>query len=239
MASVSPFPVSRTHFKADGQEAETVSRICAIGDVATTQSTLSPLLSTTFLTLDCYLCPRDFIDHNKAQPPACILLDLYLPGTTGLETLAQFRRKGIVSPVIILATYCDVETAVLALKQGAFDFIEKPLSPMRLLQSVQKATSESRDKLAKHHARQVYKERIQRLTGRERQVLELVLEGATSKDIAKSLDISPRTAENHRAHIMTKLGESSTIRLARVLTELGILPALSTASVSKFTHDKE
>ena len=147
---------------------------------------------------------------------ACLVIDAYLPGMNGLALLRRLRDTGHGLPAIMITGNSDVQIAVEAMKQGASDFIEKPISRSELLACVDRAMEQSRDFEKLSAWRQDAAVHVAGLTPRQRQVMEMVLAGHPSKNIAADLGISQRTVENHRASIMTKTGTKSLPALARL-----------------------
>lgn len=146
----------------------------------------------------------------------CLLVDAYLPGMSGLALLRYLRAAGTMPPSIMITGSGDVALAVDAMKAGALDFIEKPFSSPALLASLQRAREHSEDRAAADVWRNRAQQYLRKLTARQRQILDMVLAGSPSKNIAQDLGISQRTVENHRASIMKKFGARSIPELARL-----------------------
>ena len=157
-----------------------------------------------------------FLEAYHPGRDACLLVDAYLPGMSGLELLQRLHDTGQRLPAIMMTGNSDVPMAVQAMKAGALDFIEKPIGAKELLAVVQRALDHSRDatKLSAWHEEAA--EHIAGLTPRQRQIMDLVLAGQPSKNIAADLGISQRTVENHRAEIMKRTGSKSLPALARL-----------------------
>ncbi len=153
--------------------------------------------------------------YNPAQP-GCLLLDIYLPGMTGLELQQELVNREIPVPIIIMTSAGDVSTAVQAMKAGAVDYIEKPLDKDQLLDRLHECLvldASLRDKAARHAK---YSQLLALLTNREFQVMELMVAGKMNKVIADELEISQRTVEDHRAKIMEKLQAKSIADVVRI-----------------------
>jgi two-component system CheB/CheR fusion protein len=155
-----------------------------------------------------------FLEHYRPGTGACLLIDAYLPGMSGLELLR--RLAGHRLPAIMLTGSSDVAIAVQAMKAGAADFIEKPVGRAELLASIERAVEQSRDSSRLVAVREDAANHVAGLTPRQREIMALVLAGAPSKNIAADLGISQRTVENHRAAIMQKTGSKSLPALARL-----------------------
>ncbi len=149
--------------------------------------------------------------------PGCIVLDVRMPGMSGLELLRVLVERGCTLPVILVTGHGDVPMAVAALKSGAFDFIEKPFQEQHLLDIVDAAIRRSRHAMADAEARRELKTRFARLSRREHEVLERVLEGKPNKVIAFELDLSVKTIEAYRASLMEKMGARSSAELAHLV----------------------
>ncbi len=160
-------------------------------------------------------CEAFFATYHPGRE-ACLILDAYLPGMDGLELLRRLRVVGHKLPTIMITGNSDVPMAIRAMKAGAVDFIEKPIHRKELLDSVQRALEQSRDSSKASAWREDAASHLAGLTTRQRQIMEMVLAGHPSKNIAADLGISQRTVENHRASIMKKSGSKSLPALARL-----------------------
>jgi two-component system, chemotaxis family, CheB/CheR fusion protein len=159
---------------------------------------------------------ESFLDAYRPGQEGCLLIDAYLPGMNGLELLQRLRELGHRLPSIMITGNSDVPMAVQAMKAGATDFIEKPVSRGELLASVDRALEQSHDATKLSAWREDAADHVAGLTIRQREIMELVLAGHPSKNIAADLGISQRTVENHRAAIMKKTGSKSLPALARL-----------------------
>jgi two-component system CheB/CheR fusion protein len=157
-----------------------------------------------------------FLAAHAQGADGCLLIDAYLPGISGLELLQRLRAAGDTLPAIIITGNGDVSMAVQAMKAGAADFIEKPVGAADLLASIDRALERSTDSSKQMAWHADAAEHVAGLTPRQRQIMDLVLAGNPSKNIAADLGISQRTVENHRASIMRKMGTKSLPALARL-----------------------
>ncbi|MDP3895591.1 MAG: response regulator, partial [Mesorhizobium sp.] len=157
-----------------------------------------------------------FLAAYRPDRQGCLVVDGYLPGMTGLDLLRRLRDEGSRLPAIMITGNSDVAMAVAAMKAGASDFIEKPVGHAELLASVEHALEHARDSGKAAARRQSAADRLAGLTERQREIMDLVLAGHPSKNIAADLGISQRTVENHRASIMKKTGSKSLPALARL-----------------------
>jgi len=154
--------------------------------------------------------------------PSCLLLDVRMPGMSGLALFEQLCARALVDvmPVIFLTGHADVPTAVDMVKRGAFDFCEKPFSDNALVDRVEQAIRRSAEVLAAHQAKTRLQGRLMELTERESGVMRLVVEGLPNKLIADQLDISVRTVEVHRARVFDKMEVKSAVELVNLLRSL-------------------
>jgi two-component system CheB/CheR fusion protein len=158
-----------------------------------------------------------FLHAATAGEEGCLLLDARLPGMSGLELLRQLRRDGNRIPTVMITGYGDVAIAVEAMKAGASDFLEKPVTQRRLVNCVALAVEASRRLTGIETRNKVALDHIGSLTPRQKEILGLVLAGRPNKNIAADIGISQRTVENHRASIMRKMGAKSLPELARLV----------------------
>ena len=173
-------------------------------------------------TVEDFASCEAFLDAYPSRPQGCLLVDAYLPDMQGLELLQLLKPDDGRLPVIMVTGHSDVRMAVQAMKCGARDFIEKPFDQGELLASVNRALEQSQDATKLSVWRSDAAQVVSRLTQRQRQIMELVLAGHPSKNIAADLNLSQRTVENHRAQIMRKTGAKSLPALARLALAAGV-----------------
>jgi two-component system response regulator FixJ len=152
---------------------------------------------------------EEFLEHLPTMGPGCLLLDLRLPGISGLDLQARLHEEGCTLPVIVMTGHGEVSSAVRAMKEGAIDFLEKPFAKSDLMAALKAAKRAWKQPSISSEVRLKAEEQIAQLTNRERQVLLGLVQGHLNKQIAYDLDISPRTVEVHRANVMKKLGVHS------------------------------
>ena len=155
----------------------------------------------------------DFIEND---PPGLVLLDVRMPGLSGLDLQEVLRQQDFVLPVIIITGHADVPMAVRAFKSGVFDFIEKPFNDQHLIDRIHQAIEKSRSQKVNLQRRQDARDRLQKLSSREIQVLDCIVSGCSNKTMARELDISVKTIETHRANLMSKMQASSVSELVRI-----------------------
>jgi two-component system response regulator FixJ len=160
-----------------------------------------------------------FLEHYDPRQPGCLLLDVFMPGMSGLELQDDLNRRGAVIPVIFITGHADVASAVAAVRRGAFNYLEKPFRNSELIENVRNALDldrRNRELLDQHEAIRV---RLASLTSREREVLELIVRGLANKVMAAELGLSPRTVELHRSRVMEKMGANSLAQLVRMFID--------------------
>lgn len=159
---------------------------------------------------------RAFLETYKGDRPGCLLLDVRMPGMSGLDLQAELSSRKITLPIVIITGYAEVPIAVRAMKAGAVDFIEKPFSDEDLLQRIRKAIALDAETRRIGAERRAIEERLNQLTARERDVLERVIRGKSNKVIASELKLSTKTVEAHRSHVMEKMQAASLAELIRL-----------------------
>lgn len=168
-----------------------------------------------------------FLQAIESTTPLCVILDLHLPGCSGLTVLKELAARHFAPPVIVMSGQSDIATAVSAIKTGALDFLEKPFSASAMADRVRDAVADYRQSIAGYADGLWDFPGRQLLTVRERDVLSQIARGASNKEAGRRLGISPRTVEVHRARIMTKLGARNAADLMRiVLSQRGEQPRL-------------
>jgi two-component system response regulator FixJ len=190
-----------------------------VDDDEAVRDSLDLLLESAGHAVQAFEAAADALAACRSRLPACIVTDVRMPEMDGLEFQEKLSEAGIRVPVIVMTGHADVPLAVRAMKAGAVDFIEKPFSDDAILASIDTAMARS--------ARMVdpaLMARIESLTPREREVLELLIVGHPNKVIAHRLDISPRTVEIHRAHVMEKMQAKSLPELVRITMQAGVTP---------------
>ena len=202
-------------------------RVFIVDDDASVRDALSWLLRTRRLVSEMFDSADAFLAEigrwsDEPDEPCCLLLDVRMPGTSGLalfEHLLTLPWHPVV-PVIFLSGHADVSTAVDAVKRGAFDFCEKPLSDNALVDRVEQALRQSDAMLQQRRNRRDLRSRLDSLTDRERDVMQLVVAGLPNKLVADQLHISVRTVEVHRSRVFDKMNVKSAVELANLLREL-------------------
>ena len=188
-----------------------------VDDDASTRELLEWLMKRHGLAVRTYPDARAFLTAYDAQEPGVLILDLHLPGMSGLDLQQSLKSQGVLIPVIFLSGGADIPRAVKAVREGAVDFIEKPFDYRQVVSLVTDCIERDRAARAERDRKRVVAERLGQLTQREREVLDLVVAGRLNREIAEALGISVKTVEAHRAHLMEKLGVSSVAELVQAV----------------------
>jgi two-component system response regulator FixJ len=199
--------------------------VLLVDDDPALRDSLKVLLEGAGFPVREFASARMLLDDPALGEGGCIIADIRMPDLDGLQLQEELTRRGVTLPVIVITGFGDVPLAVRALKAGAVDFLEKPFDGDAILESVARAlalSSQNRDQVS---LTRLAAERVAALTGREREVLEHLVAGRSNKVIAYELDISPRTVEIHRAHLMDKMAAKSLSDLVRMAIAARIAPA--------------
>jgi two-component system, LuxR family, response regulator FixJ len=192
-----------------------------VDDDEAVRSSLRLLIKSVGLIPTALGSAREFLEKYDPAQPGCLVLDVRMPEMSGLELQEQLNRQGAVIPVIFITGHGDVPMAVEAMQAGAFDFLQKPFRDQDLIDRIQKALEKDRANRAVLNERSLIRKRLESLTPREREVLEMVSSGKPNKIMAAELGVSQRTVEIHRGRVMEKMGASSLAQLVRMVLDLG------------------
>jgi len=187
-----------------------------VDDDSSTRKYLKELVSTINFSTKVYDSAHTFLDSYKDDGIGCLLLDLRMPDLSGLDLQSKLISNKIDLPVIMVTGYGDVPTAVKAMKAGVFDFIEKPFRAKVMIERIQHAVELHKKTRETKQADIDIIKLIETLTNREKEVMDLVVQGYPNKDMAAELDISVKTIEVHRANVMNKMQASSIVELVRM-----------------------
>lgn len=194
--------------------------VALVDDDPAVLDSLRMLLASHGVVVAGYERASDFLKHEKAHPHSCVVSDIRMPSMSGTELLTELRARGNLMPVILITGHGDVAMAVAALKNGAFDFIEKPFDEDRLVDSIRSAIASAAKVKSDQDEIADLAVRMAQLSERQRQVLDLVVQGLSNKEIAIALGISHRTVENYRAWVMEKMGAGNLADLVRKAIKL-------------------
>jgi FixJ family two-component response regulator len=227
--SVTPNPPSSREAPAApaGPQGELLEQpiVFVIDDDDSVRRSLERLLRSVDLDVETFASAQDFLRKPMPDRPACVVLDLRLPGPSGLELQESLNRSGHDVPIVFISGHADVPSSVRAIKAGAVDFLQKPFSDQALLDIIHGALR--RDREARRDRAEVASIRVRfdTLTPRERDVLRLVIQGRLNKQIAGDLGISEKTVKFHRGRVMEKTQAGSVAELVRQADRLGLRPA--------------
>jgi FixJ family two-component response regulator len=197
--------------------------IYVVEDDEAERRSLAWLLQAIDLRIKVFATATDFLAAYTPGRPGCLVLDVWLPGTTGLDLQEQLARAGDSLPLILLTAYPTVGMATKAMRAGAADFLEKPVPPDVLLVRVRAVLQRDAQERAERLRRDQAQQRLRRLTQREREVLAHVVAGKPNKVTALQLDLSTKTIEAHRAKIVRKTGARSVADLVRLVQLAGLV----------------
>jgi len=187
--------------------------VFVVDDNASVRDSLAYLCRSVNLGVETYAAPSELLAREVPERPGCVIVDVRMPEMGGIELVAELRRRGWRTPVVFITAHATVSTAVRAMRAGATDFLEKPVDDERLLTRIQCAITDDRGRLTEAASRDLDQARYQSLTAREREVLALLIEGLSNKEMAARLVIHPKTVERHRASLMAKMRVGSLAEL--------------------------
>lgn len=196
------------------------AKVHIVDDDVLIRKTTAKLLETHGFIAQTYASANEFLDSLNSQTRGCLILDIHMPGITGLELQQRISAQGINLPIIFLTGYGDVPMASQAFRQGAVDFLEKPFQTTLLIDRVKEALQRDTDLWQGRKRRKVLLDLYQQLTDREKMLIKLVSCGYTAREIGNELCISHRTVETHRAKVMKKLQAESLADLISISMEL-------------------
>jgi two-component system, LuxR family, response regulator FixJ len=198
---------------------EKPATIFVVDDDDAVRTSLRLLLKSVGLPVETFGAAQEFLDAFDAERAGCLVLDIRMPGMSGLELQQRLNDMHAIIPIVFITGHGDVPMAVEAMQHGAVDFIQKPFRDQDLIDRINQALEKDRDNRAGLRERDAIRHRMQQLTPREREVLDLVTKGKANKVIAGDLNVSQRTVEIHRARVMEKMGASSLAHLVRMVIE--------------------
>lgn len=191
------------------------NHVYLVDDDEAVRNALSLLLETVGLTVRSFASPETFLMQSTDLTPGCLILDIRMPAISGLKLQERLNDQGVSWPTVIISGHGDIEACRRAFRNGAIDFLSKPVDEQDLIDAIQKghAELESRRQASAERAEAVAL--VRHLSAREQEVLEMIAKGLTTRQIADALTLSPRTVESHRAAIAAKAGTSSAAELTR------------------------
>jgi two-component system response regulator FixJ len=201
---------------AKADNAVNAATVYVVDDDDGMRRALTLLLTTVGYKTAAFASPKEFLDRVKPDAAGCLVLDIRMPGMSGLELQQHLNRMGSMLPVIFITGHGDVPMAVQAMKEGAFEFVQKPFRDQDLLDRINHALELDKVNRGTLALRADVLQRFESLTPREKQVMQLVVDGSANKVIAIDLSLSERTVEIHRAKVMEKMGARSVAHLVKL-----------------------
>ncbi len=198
---------------------EPTPTVFVVDDDNAVRNSLRLLLKSVGLASQPLGSAAEFLETYRPSQPGCLVLDVRMPGMSGLELQRELNLRGATIPVIFITGHGDIPMAVEAMQQGAFDFLAKPFRDQELIDRVQRALAKDATTRAALKERERIRERLESLTPREREVLSLMTQGKPNKIMAHELGVSQRTVEIHRARVMEKSGAGSLAQLVRMVMD--------------------
>jgi FixJ family two-component response regulator len=199
--------------------------VSVVDDNLGVRKSLRALLDSAGIAVKTYASAEEFLADYDGERPGCLVLDVRLRNSSGLDLQDELRRRKSKLPIIVLTGHGNVPTSVRAMKAGAVDFLQKPAPPKLLLERIRAAIESDRQARALTTERAVVAQRLARLTPREREVMELLVAGKTSKEVATALNVSVRTVEGHRRMVFSKMDVSSAAQLVSTVLSAREVPA--------------
>ena len=190
-----------------------------VDDDEAVRSSVRFLIRSVGLPAQVYASAQEFLAGYDRRDPGCLLLDVRMPGMSGLDLQQELNRRGATIPVVFITGHGDVPMAVEAMQQGAFDFLQKPFRDQDLLDRVQRALARDAETRARLAARAEIRAHLATLTPRETEVMQLITRGKANKVVGAELGVSQRTVEIHRAHVMEKMRAGSLAELVRMVLD--------------------
>ena len=205
------------------KEADSV--VFVVDDDSSVREAIKSLIKSVGLRVETFETAQQFLQSKRPEVPGCVVLDVRLPGLSGLDLQRELAANDIKLPIIFITGYGDIPMSVTAMKAGALEFLTKPFRDQDLLDAIQKALE--RDRAARQQRMEIaeLRERFDALTSREREVMRLVVAGLLNKQIAGELGTSEITIKIHRGQVMKKMGAGSLAELVRMTEKLGISAA--------------
>jgi FixJ family two-component response regulator len=199
--------------------------VFVVDDNLGVRKSLRALLESAGIAVETYAAAEEFLAAYDAERSGCLVLDVRLRNSSGLDLQDELRRRKAKLPIIVLTGHGNVPTSVRAMKAGAVDFLQKPAPPKLLLERIRAAIESDRRARAVTTERAVVSQRLERLTPREREVMTLLVAGKASKEIATALNVSVRTIEGHRRMVFSKVHVSSAAQLVSTVLSAREAPA--------------
>ena len=201
---------------------ESDALIAIVDDDPSARQGLQRLVRSVGWKAETFASAQEFLAHARIEPPSCVVLDLQLPGLSGLDLQKRMAEAGLETPIVFLTGHGNIPASVQAIKAGAVEFLTKPFDEQDLLRAIQEAIERDRRTRKRHADMRDLRERYESLTPREQEIILQVVSGLLNKQIAADLKITEDTVKFHRGHIMRKMRADSLADLVRMAQSLGI-----------------
>ena len=201
--------------------------VFVVDDDASMRQALARLLQSVQLRVEVFASPQEFLQSERPNVPSCLVLDVRLPGLSGLDFQAELLKADVRMPIVFITGHGDIPMSVRAMKAGAVDFLAKPFRDQDLLDAVTTAIQRDQKRREHENAMTDLRAHFSSLTPREREIMALVASGLMSKQIAAEVGLSEITVKVHRSHLMKKMGARSVADLVRMAEALGVTPTKS------------
>jgi FixJ family two-component response regulator len=196
--------------------------VFVVDDDSSMREALTDLITSVGLLVEAFKSAREFLEHRRSDAPACLVLDVRLPGLSGLDLQRELVRTEAPIPIIFITGHGDIPMSVRAIKEGAVEFLAKPFRDQELLDAIQHALEIDRAARQERSLVAEVRRRYESLTKREREVMRLVVSGLLNKQIAGELGSSEVTVKMHRGQVMRKMKAQSLVQLVRMAEKIGI-----------------
>jgi FixJ family two-component response regulator len=206
------------------QSRESDAVIAIVDDDPSVREGLSSLIRSAGLQIETFASAQEFLARPGAEAPSCLVLDLQLPGLSGLDLQKRMAEVGLEIPIVFLTGHGNIPASVQAMKAGAVEFLTKPFDEQDLLQAIQEAIERDQHTRRQHAEMRDVRDRYESLTAREREVMQHVVSGLLNKQVAAELDIAEYTVKIHRGRVMRKMHAESLADLVRMAESMGIHP---------------
>jgi FixJ family two-component response regulator len=199
-----------------------IGTVFIVDDIPEVRRSLSRLLQAAGYRVAAFESSEDFLKYHHADTPGCLVLDICLPGLSGMELQHQLQHTRLARPIIFLTGRGDIQTSVAAMKAGAVDFLTKPFEAAQLFAAIDKAIRHDAERRAERATREAVEARITRLTPREQEVMTYVIRGLLNKQIAAAMGPGEKTIKFHRGRMMTKMRVRTVAELVQLVAKVGL-----------------
>lgn len=198
--------------------------VFVVDDDASMRQALARLFQSVQMHVEVFASPEEFLQSTRCNVPSCLVLDVRLPGSNGLDFQAELAKTDVRLPIVFISGYGDIPMSVRAIKAGAIDFLTKPFRDQDLLDAVAAAIQRDQERLRQERATADLRARFEALTPRELEIMKFVVSGLMNKQIAAKFGLSEITVKVHRSHLMRKMGAKTVAELVWMSEALGVFP---------------